>query len=69
MRLITITPDVAKEMLFDLKNEGVLCLNTGEAKNITQIEFYDLELTDVRRAAVLLNNKENMFFTRDENEA
>lgn len=68
MKLITITSDKAKEMLFDLKNKGVLCLNTGEAKSVTDIEFYDLELTDVRRAAVLLNNKENMFFTREDND-
>lgn len=63
MKLKQISSSEAKELLLNLK-EGVLCLNTGEARSMNDIEFYDLDMTDVRRAAVLLGDEKNMFFTR-----
>ena len=63
MKLERISNQEAKEILLNL-NETVYCINTGETDNAYDLEFNLLELIDVRRAVVLLDNPENMFFKK-----
>ena len=63
MKLKQISNQKARGLLLDL-NETVYCINTGETDNAYDLEFNLLELIDVRRAVVLLDNPENMFFKK-----